>query len=128
MIPIMFPNYEKSRAKLLNYEVYNINQLIGVSLAILNISSVTDPTIDHVRSFFTNGHEWALYEVHKDFVKRTNFFRPNYKGKDKYYTPKFFDDYDHIRAILGLIRYALCKAFLSLNYINRDINLLIYLF
>jgi len=109
MVPIIFPNYEKSKAKLLNYEVYDINQMIGVSLALLNISSMIDSSVSHVRSFFTNGHEWALYEIHKDFVKRTNFFKPSYVGRDKYYTPKFFDDYNHIKAVLGLIRYALCK-------------------
>ena len=122
MIPIIFPNYEKSRAKLLNYEVYNINQMIGVSLAILNISAVIDPEVDHVRSFFTNGHEWALYEVHKDFVKRTNFFRPNYRGRDKYYTAKFFDDYDHIRSVLGLIRYGLCNFLLFFYCSYKDLN------
>jgi hypothetical protein len=109
MIPIIFPSYEKSRGKLLNYEIYNVNQIVGSSLALLEISSGIDSTIDHVRSFFTNGHEWALYEVHREYIKRTNFFRPNYKGKDKYYSAKFYDDYDHIKAILGLIRYGLCN-------------------
>lgn len=122
MTPIIFPNYETSKAKLLNYEVYNVNKLVGTCLALLNHSMAVDSSIQHVRGFFTNGHEWALYEVHKEYVKRTNFFRPKYRGKDKYYFAKFFDDFEHIKAILGLIRYALCnfqlfKIFYFYSYI-----------
>ena len=116
MMPIIFPSYEKSPGKLINYEVFNINQMIGILLALLNNCSLIDPSIDHVRGLFTNGHDWALFEVHKEYVKRTNFFRPSHRGKNKLYTPKFFDDYDHIKCVIGLIRYSLCRIFFFLFF------------
>jgi hypothetical protein len=116
MTPLVFPNSKKSKQRLLEYEIYNVNKIIGICLSLLNISNSLDSTVDHIRGFLTNGHEWSLFEVHKNYVKRTNFFLPKYKGKDKYYEAKFYDDINHIKAILGLIRYALCNFFIYFLY------------
>lgn len=63
--------------------------------------------IEFVRAFHTNGHEWCLYEIHENYVKRTSFFKPKMVSVPINYTPKFYDDYSHIQAVIGLIRFAM---------------------
>jgi hypothetical protein len=65
-----------------------------------------------IKAIQTNGHEWSLLEIHEHHVKRTNIFKPSMYKIPKGYTPKFFDDYNHIRTIIGLIRYALSNLIL----------------
>jgi hypothetical protein len=65
--------------------------------------------IQCIKAIQTNGHEWCLFEVHEDYVKKTTVFKPNMIARPKNYTPKIFDDFEHLKAVLGLIRYGLSK-------------------
>lgn len=52
-----------------------------------------------------------MFEVHDNFVKKTKFFSPRKSQtqfKDGRIAPRFFDDYEHMLSVIGLIRYALC--------------------
>ena len=75
-----------------------------------------DPSIEYVRLMHTDGHRWKLYEVHRTHVKKTKFFEPNPTIRENdprqklvrfTNTPRFFDDYDHMLSVIGLIRYAM---------------------
>lgn len=76
--------------------------------------SAIDPTIQYVRCLHTDGHRWKLYEVHRTHLKKTKFFEP--KPESRMATqrlsrnttqPRFFDDYDHMLSVIGLIRFAM---------------------
>jgi hypothetical protein len=61
----------------------------------------------------TDGHCWKLYEVHRSHVKKTKFFEPRdirrQVDKKLMSTPvsRFFDDYEHMLSVIGLIRFGL---------------------
>ena len=73
-----------------------------------------DPNIEYVRLIHTDGHRWRLYEVHRSHVKKTKFFEPRASlrqanNKIVRFTSqaRFFDDYEHMLSVIGLIRFAL---------------------
>jgi hypothetical protein len=74
-----------------------------------------DSSIEYVRCFHTDGHRWKLYEIHKTHVKKTKFFEPDPDSRSRNKnniikntkTPRFFDDYEHMLSVIGLIRYAM---------------------
>ena len=76
--------------------------------------SAIDPEIQYVRSLHTDGHRWKLYEIHKTHVKKTKFFAPepssrinSEKSVQFSNQPRFFDDYEHMLSVIGLIRFAM---------------------
>ena len=76
--------------------------------------SDVDPSIEYVRLLHTDGHRWKLYEVHRSHVKKTKFFeasasmRQNSSRLVRFTTqPRFFDDYEHMLSVVGLIRFAM---------------------
>ncbi len=111
-MPIVFPKYIKEESQF--YERYNNAQIVGIAYSLLKNYKInySDNQIEYVKALQTNGHDWCLFEIHEHLVKRTNFFRPSLplslrNDSNNQYMPKFYDDFDHIRAVLGLIRYAL---------------------
>ena len=73
-----------------------------------------DPSIQYARCLHTDGHRWKLYEVHRTHVKKTKFFAPdplsrlsNEKLVKFSKESRFFDDYEHMLSVVGLIRYAM---------------------
>jgi hypothetical protein len=73
-----------------------------------------DPSIEYARVMHTDGHNWKLYEVHHSHVKKTKFFSPRQnsrKAQNKIAlhtdTPRFFDDYEHMLSVIGLLRFAM---------------------
>ena len=76
--------------------------------------SAIDPSIQYARCLHTDGHRWKLYEVHRTHVKKTKFFAPEENSRinnEKLVRfskqPRFFDDYEHMLSIIGLIRYSM---------------------
>lgn len=75
--------------------------------------SDVDPTIEYARVFHTDGHCWKLYEVHRSHVKKTKFFQPRMLRHNSNRvslhtnTPRFFDDYEHMLSVIGLIRFGM---------------------
>jgi hypothetical protein len=76
--------------------------------------SAIDPSIQYARCLHTDGHRWKLYEIHRTHVKKTKFFEPNPRSRisnEKLVKfskqPRFFDDYEHMLSIIGLIRYGM---------------------
>lgn len=71
------------------------------------------PEIEYCRVIHTDGHCWKLYEVHRSHVKKTKFFEPRdirrQVDKKLMTTPvsRFFDDYEHMLSVIGLIRFGL---------------------
>jgi len=106
VIPVIFPHYVKEEG--VYYERYNNAQIIGIAYCLLrNFKFNYGDDIQYVKAIQTNGHEWCLFEVHEHYVKKTNFFKPKMINPPLDYMPKFFDDYNHIKSALGLIRYAM---------------------
>lgn len=114
MIPVIFPNLTKHIFSGFQEEDFNENQIIGTALWLLSHSKIPDADLQFIRLLHTNGHKWKLYEVHEQYVKKTKFFNPSVIGvrKDPTKLVKFFDDYNHIQTILGLIRFALSNFYL----------------
>jgi hypothetical protein len=76
--------------------------------------SAIDPSIQYARCLHTDGHRWKLYEVHRTHVKKTKFFAPDPMSRintEKLVRfskqPRFFDDYEHMLSVIGLIRYSM---------------------
>lgn len=76
--------------------------------------SAIDPEISYARVIHTDGHNWKLYEVHRTHIKKTKFFKPRKElrksgNKIVKFTeePRFFDDYDHMLSVLGMLRFAM---------------------
>ena len=76
--------------------------------------SNVDPSIEYTRCLHTDGHRWKVYEIHRTHVKKSKFFVPdpasriNNEQSVKYsQEPRFFDDYDHMLSVVGLIRFAM---------------------
>mmetsp|Transcript_4490 Transcript_4490/g.7654 ORF Transcript_4490/g.7654 Transcript_4490/m.7654 type:complete len:188 (+) Transcript_4490:457-1020(+) len=95
-------------------EFYPMTQAVGAGYWCLRHMSQVDPSIKYARCFHTDGHNWKLYEVHETHVKKTKFFVPNedsrrQSGQRMKFTsePRFFDDFDHMLSVIGLIRYAM---------------------
>jgi hypothetical protein len=73
-----------------------------------------DPSIEYVRVIHTDAHRLKLYEVHRSHVKKTKFFepRPSMRLNNNKLTrftqqPRFFDDYEHMLSVIGMIRFAM---------------------
>jgi len=116
MVPFIFPNLRKHYFSHMVEETFNINQVVGTAMWLLSHSKIPDPDMQFIRLFHTNGHKWCLYEVHEQYVKKTKFFTPSSIGvrKDPNKLLKFYDDYNHMQTILGLIRFALSNIFFNL--------------
>lgn len=80
-----------------------------------HMSSI-DPEIKYVRCVHTDGHRWKLYEIHRTHVKKTKFFVPDeysrinnrfQKNVKLTKEPRFFDDYDHMLSVIGMLRFAM---------------------
>jgi hypothetical protein len=73
--------------------------------------NAVDPTIQYTRCIHTDGHRWKLYEVHRTHVKKTKFFTPDPYTIVGYSPiardPRFFDDYEHMLSVIGMIRFAM---------------------
>jgi hypothetical protein len=75
--------------------------------------SDVDPSIEYARVIHTDGHCWKLYEVHRSHIKKTKFFMPRplreSSNKISLHTnaARFFDDYDHMLSVIGLLRFAM---------------------
>ena len=76
--------------------------------------SAIDPQIEYARVIHTNGHHWKMYEVHRTHVKKTKFFRPDKRlrqanNKMVMHTreARFFDDYEHMLSVIGMLRFAM---------------------
>ncbi len=110
VVPVVFPRYEKEEGQF--YERYSNAQLIGMAHCLLqnfkiNYAKNDSNDTQFIKAIQTNGHDWCLLEIHEHYVKKTNFFRPSMMNPPSGYVPKIFDDYNHIRTVIGLIRYAL---------------------
>lgn len=75
-----------------------------------------DPSIEYARVMHTDGHRWKLYEIHRSHIKKTKFFIPRPKTRKTQegrqqgmHTEhaRFFDDYEHMLSVIGLIRFAM---------------------
>lgn len=118
MLPIVFSTeIEKEHMwqKIGYEEFFNSAQVVGIGYSILTNCKILDEKVEHVRAFHTNGHIWQLHEIFDNFTKKTNFFKPatntnisNLRNEITF-QPKFWEDFNHIQTILGLIRYALCN-------------------
>ena len=91
-----------------------MTQIVSCGLWCLEHMSEVDPSIEYVRLLHTDGHRWKLYEVHHSHVKKTKFFeaRPALRYNSNKLvrftsTPRFFDDYEHMLSVIGLIRFAM---------------------
>jgi hypothetical protein len=78
--------------------------------------SAIDPTIQYARCIHTDGHRWKLYEIHRTHVKKTKFYcpspdsrlnNPSLKLVKVTRDPRFFDDYDHMLSVVGMLRFAM---------------------
>jgi len=78
--------------------------------------SAIDPTIEYARCLHTDGHRWKLYEIHRTHVKKTKFLSPDplsrinntHLDSVKFTRePRFFDDYDHMLSVIGMLRFAM---------------------
>lgn len=111
MIPIVFSIYDKKFRTSEDFERFNQAQIVAIGYSLLTncklLKSDDGEEVQHIRALHTNGHDWALYEIHDNFVKKTNFFKPKVHNRDADYYPRFYDNYNHMQAVLGLIRYAL---------------------
>ena len=78
-----------------------------------------DPTIEYSRVIHTDGHCWKLYEIHRSHIKKTKFFQPRMLRTKALHTnsPRFFDDYEHMLSVIGLLRFAMG---ISENIVERS--------
>ncbi|CDW81482.1 UNKNOWN [Stylonychia lemnae] len=116
LVPIFFPIQETNFYAPFQHEKFSISQAISCGLWSLEHMNDIDPSIEYVRVLQTDGHRWKLYEIHRTHVKKTKFFEPradlrqnSYKNKVVRNTQqgRFFDDYEHMLSVIGLIRYAM---------------------
>ena len=91
-----------------------MSQAVSAGLWCLEHMSQIDPQIEYARVIHTNGHHWKLYEVHRTHVKKTKFFRPDSRlrkatNRMVMFTDeaRFFDDYEHMLSVIGMIRFAM---------------------
>ena len=88
-----------------NNEHYNYHSYVGAGHWIYRKLKEVDNNAQYGRVLVTNGHKWCLFEIHSDHVKKTDFFVPKMPEKGK--EGAFVDDWYHVQAILGLIRFSL---------------------
>ena len=74
--------------------------MTGAATWCLEHTKAIDSEFQFCRSLYTNGHMWKAYEVHDNYVKKTDFFKPT-TG------PLFYNDYDLMLSVIGLIRFVL---------------------
>ena len=113
-MPIFFPVTSRPRSGFLEIEEYPLSQVVSAGLWCLEHMSSIDPSIQYARCLHTDGHRWKLYEVHRTHVKKTKFFSPDPNARlvneslVKFTSePRFFDDYEHMLSVIGMIRYAM---------------------
>ena len=113
-MPIFFPVTSRPRSGFLEIEEYPLSQVVSAGLWCLEHMSSIDPSIQYARCLHTDGHRWKLYEVHRTHVKKTKFFAPEPNARlaneslVKFTSePRFFDDYEHMLSVIGMIRYAM---------------------
>ena len=98
----------------LTSETFRMQQAVSAGLWCLEHMNEKDPSIEYARVIQTDGHNWKLYEVHLSHVKKTKFFkpRPNLRAANNskvMFTnqARFFDDYEHMLSVVGLLRFAM---------------------
>ena len=114
LLPIFFPIVHDRAGGGQQMETFPLQQAVSAGLWCLEHMSEIDPTIEYARCMHTDGHRWKLYEIHRTHVKKTKFFAPdpmsrinNEKIVKHTSEPRFFDDYDHMLSVIGLIRFAM---------------------
>ena len=114
MLPVFFPIEKTPQGKSIPLEYFPLPQVISAGLWCLEHMSAIDPTIQYARCLHTDGHRWKLYEIHRTHVKKTKFFEPhptsrinNEKIVRLTRQPRFYDDYEHMLSVIGLIRFAM---------------------
>lgn len=114
MLPVFFPIQRTSSLTPFTSESFPITQAISAGLWCLEHMNDVDDSIKYCRVMQTDGHTWKLLEVHRSHVKKTKFFHPrdNIRQSSQRVvqhteTPRFFDDYDHMLSVIGLIRFAM---------------------
>lgn len=114
LVPIFFPVSRGSTHTPFISEQFNLTQIVSCGIWSLEHMSDVDPSIEYVRLLHTDGHRWKLYEVHRSHVKKTKFFEPSSTMRQnsnrlvRHTTqPRFFDDYEHMLSVIGLIRFAM---------------------
>jgi hypothetical protein len=114
LMPIFFPLAKRPEEGKLQIEEFPLTQVVSAGLWSLEHMSAIDPSIQYARCLHTDGHKWKLYEVHRTHVKKTKFFSPDpvsrlHNEKLLKYSrePRFFDDYEHMLSVIGMIRYGM---------------------
>ena len=114
LMPIFFPTSRRPEEGTLQIEQFPLTQVISAGYWCLEHMSAIDPSIQYARCLHTDGHRWKLYEIHKTHVKKTKFFEPSPRSRlsnEKLVkfskVPRFFDDYEHMLSVIGLIRYSM---------------------
>ena len=120
-MPVLFSQEHKG-GSMTRQAYFNIHQAVGVAYWALEhkkrveYSSFKKPFVhpSHFsRVLMTNGHMWRLLEMHSKHVKKSKFLTPHslngpfartvYKDQPIL----FFEDYTHMKGVIGLIRFAL---------------------
>lgn len=114
LVPVFFPKQKNTSHTPFTSETFALTQIVSCGLWCLEHMSDVDPSIEYVRLIHTDGHRWKLYEVHRSHVKKTKFFEPRSSLREannkliRFSTQsRFFDDYDHMLSVIGLIRFAM---------------------
>lgn len=114
LLPIFFPIQDNNNSTAFTTETFPMSQIVSCGSWCIEHMNDVDPSIDYVRAFHTDGHRWKLYEVHRSHVKKTKFFEPRASMRQSSnklvrFTsqPRFFDDYEHMLSVIGLIRFAM---------------------
>ena len=110
-IPVLFPKEIYKNDMNFIQEIYSPQRIVSIGLWWREHMHNVDKDLKFWRALYTNGHQWRLFEIHDNFVKKTAFFTPRkefVRYDEGWFTPRFFDDYEHMLSIIGLIRFALC--------------------
>ena len=114
LLPIFFPIQDSNNSTAFTTETFAMSQIVSCGSWCIEHMNDVDPSIDYVRAFHTDGHRWKLYEIHRSHVKKTKFFEPRASVRQSSnklvrFTsqPRFFDDYEHMLSVIGLIRFAM---------------------
>ena len=75
-VPILFPKelYQKNMDFI--QEIYSPQRIVSTGLWCRAHMNYIDPDLTFWRALYTNGHQWSLYEIHDNFIKKTPFFEP----------------------------------------------------
>jgi len=114
LLPIFFPIQDSNNSTAFTTETFAMSQIVSCGSWCIEHMNDVDQSIDYVRAFHTDGHRWKLYEIHRSHVKKTKFFEPRASVRQSSnklvrFTsqPRFFDDYEHMLSVIGLIRFAM---------------------